>query len=380
MGCNSYCPKLHDPNNVTVDNLPWAYPVSAMGGIDDSGLSWIPPAGSYIMLAFENGDREALTTLELYGLDNEAQTVSPFTPADPFAPNAIPEYQRFFAGTRGGYIVGPDDESQVLPPFNTDQYHGFDPTSLSEITQATTTETDTIAHQYGYKTPQKHYFRADDGDPKCNYRWKRMEWQSSTGHYMVFKDNHLHYCGEWSNPFCATGENTSEQGEIDSGEPDYPVDQYEDSSQDGTVLCPNSTELATCPGAPGVTSDVIDTSSSEESEGTSSGSEDQSTILFNLTGTPSSCCGVSCSNTGVTSISSNNKSAFHSSIMDVACPNQAFNGCQGLVIPSSWMKVQKSQGVFQTGKWVYNHLTSMVALAFIKEEPSGNQQPGIALN
>ena len=45
-----------------------------------------------------------------------------------------------------------------------------------------------------------------DGNAKCNRRWKRMELQSGCGNWMIFKDDHLHYGGQWTNPLCPAGE------------------------------------------------------------------------------------------------------------------------------------------------------------------------------
>jgi hypothetical protein len=38
-----------------IDQLPWAHAVSSMGGFDDCGLTWVPPAGSKVVILFENG-------------------------------------------------------------------------------------------------------------------------------------------------------------------------------------------------------------------------------------------------------------------------------------------------------------------------------------
>jgi hypothetical protein len=50
------------------------------------------------------------------------------------------------------------------------------------------------------KTPEKHMIKMVDGDGKCNRKWKRMELMSGCGNWMIFKDDHLHYCGQWSHP------------------------------------------------------------------------------------------------------------------------------------------------------------------------------------
>ena len=41
-----------------------------------------------------------------------------------------------------------------------------------------------------------------DGNAKCNRRWKRIEWLSGCGNWMIFKDDHLHYGGQWAHPDC----------------------------------------------------------------------------------------------------------------------------------------------------------------------------------
>ena len=49
-----FCPLLHNPNR-PIKEMPWAMPISSMGGFDDSGLNWVPPAGSTIVISFEGG-------------------------------------------------------------------------------------------------------------------------------------------------------------------------------------------------------------------------------------------------------------------------------------------------------------------------------------
>ena len=48
-----YCPSLQNPKT-PLKSLPWANPISSMGGFDDCGLSWVPPAGSTICLIFDS--------------------------------------------------------------------------------------------------------------------------------------------------------------------------------------------------------------------------------------------------------------------------------------------------------------------------------------
>jgi hypothetical protein len=53
-----YSPLFQNPQ-MKVEQLPWANAVSAMGGFDDTGLTWVPPAGSTVVIMFENGSRSS---------------------------------------------------------------------------------------------------------------------------------------------------------------------------------------------------------------------------------------------------------------------------------------------------------------------------------
>ena len=117
-----YSPIFHTPN-MKIEELPWAHAVSNMGGFDDCGMTWVPPAGSTVCILFENGSR-----------------TSPFYIGTTWHRNRGPdgkhnwgynidEYYRIWDGKRKGYLVGPDDGSQVFPPWNTENYNGFDLTS-----------------------------------------------------------------------------------------------------------------------------------------------------------------------------------------------------------------------------------------------------------
>jgi hypothetical protein len=46
-----FTPILHAPN-MPILALPWARPISPMGGFDDCGLNWVPPAGTILCLLF----------------------------------------------------------------------------------------------------------------------------------------------------------------------------------------------------------------------------------------------------------------------------------------------------------------------------------------
>jgi len=113
-----YHPMLHDPDSPVL-GLPWASPISPFGGFDDSGVTWVPPAGSTLCLIFESGNRDA----PFYMGTTWSRDRGP--KAQDFDFN-VEEYYDIWNGTRTGYLLGPDDESQVLPPWNTENYNGSD--------------------------------------------------------------------------------------------------------------------------------------------------------------------------------------------------------------------------------------------------------------
>lgn len=194
-----YSPFLHKPD-VPIKALPFAHAISPMGGFDDCGMSWIPPAGSTICILFENGSRSTpfyigTTWHRDRGSDGQHNWSYP-----------VEEYYEIHEGHRNGYIVGPNDGSQVFPPWNTENYNGFDIDSINDF------ENDPEAQQritypniYGWKTPQKHYTKYVDGDYKCSHRWKRIETMSSTGNWFMMKDDHIRPAGQWAHPQCACG-------------------------------------------------------------------------------------------------------------------------------------------------------------------------------
>lgn len=188
-----FCPAFHDPRR-PIKELPWAYPVSAMGGFDDCGLNWVPPAGSTVCILFEAGRRG-----------------SPYYIGTTWHRNRGPagrhnwgfnvdEYYKVSEGHRKGYLVGPDDESQVFPPWNTESYNGFDLNSVVDFASNPEAQRRiTYPNIYGCKTPEKHMIKMVDGDPKCNRRWKRFEIMSSCGNWIMLKDDHLHVA-QWAHP------------------------------------------------------------------------------------------------------------------------------------------------------------------------------------
>ena len=191
-----FCPLLHNPDN-PLDEFPWAMPISSMGGFDDSGLNWVPPAGSTVVISFEGGNRGAPYYHGTVWNRNRGKQGATFWS------NNTQEYKDIYEGHRKGYLVGPNDESQVLPPWNTESYNGFDLNSIVDFSSDPAAQKRiTYPNIYGFKTPEKHMVKMVDGDPKCNRRWKRLEIMSSCGNWMMFKDDHIHYSGQWAHPSC----------------------------------------------------------------------------------------------------------------------------------------------------------------------------------
>jgi hypothetical protein len=181
-----FTPLLHS-KELPVKSLPWAYPISGMGGFDDCGLNWVPPAGSTVCIIFENGSRTAPYYIgTTWHRDRGEQGNRNFN-------YNIEEFYKIHEGNRTGYLLGKKDGSQVLPQWNTESANGIDidadgdyepdPEAVKKLT---------YAHIYGLKTPQKHMLKLDDGDYKCAFKNKRLELMSACGNWLIFKDDHLH--------------------------------------------------------------------------------------------------------------------------------------------------------------------------------------------
>lgn len=200
-----YSPLFHHPK-MTVKKLPWAHCVSSLGGFDDCGATWVPPAGSTVCILFENGNRASpfyIGTTWHRNRGPDSKHTWGFN---------IDEYYKIWEGTRKGYLVGPDDGSQVLPPWNTENYNGYDLTSFNELEQNPDAQKQlTYPNIYGFKTPEKHLIKMVDGDAKCNRIWKRFELMSSRGNWIMMKDDHIHYAGQWANPKC---EGVVQEGDV----------------------------------------------------------------------------------------------------------------------------------------------------------------------
>ena len=215
------------------DEVDWALPISAMGGFDDCGMTWVPPAGSTLVLFFERGARSSPyyigTTFSSYrGPEN-----------DNVFNIDMREYYKIHAGHRKGYMVGANDESQVYQPWNTENHNAFTHDTMDDFNRdVNAKENMTYPHIYGFKTPQKHYIKMDDGNYKCNHKYKRFEIMSSCGGFMIFKDDHLHPAIQVCNPTPNQGSNS-------------PSDQYKCNDKEGNPLekteCPPSTDMSEQP-------------------------------------------------------------------------------------------------------------------------------------
>jgi hypothetical protein len=191
-------PLLHDPKAKLL-SLPFAAPVSAFGGFDDCGVNWVPPAGSTIMLFFEGGSRDApfyIGTTWHRDRGPAGRDVSSVFPSR--------EWDAIYKDHRAGnFLHGPDDGSQVLPPWNTESYNAGDITQLKQFTEDPNEQKRiTYPNIYGFKTPEKHMLKMVDGNAKCNRRDKRIEIMSGCGNWFIMKDDHLHYGGQWAHPQC----------------------------------------------------------------------------------------------------------------------------------------------------------------------------------
>lgn len=189
-----FSPALNHPDT-PLDHLNWAWPISPFGGFDDCGVTWVPPAGSTVCIIFDRGQRNAAFYLGTTWSRNRGPLEAHNFNYD------MREYYQLHAGHRRGYIVGKNDESQSLPPWNTENYNTFDYNSPVTFEQDPEhIKHRTYPHIYGFKTPQKHMLKMVDGNYKCNHRWKRFELLSSCGNFMIFKDDHLHPAVQCINP------------------------------------------------------------------------------------------------------------------------------------------------------------------------------------
>jgi hypothetical protein len=190
-----YSPFLHAANT-KISELPFARAISSFGGHDDCGLNWVPPAGSMVVIVHENGDRKSPMYLGTLFPSDRGPDGQDF-------PFPILEYQKLYCDRGEGYLVGATDGSQAYPPWNNESYNGYDLESEEQFENDPEAQKKiTYPNIYGFKTPGKHYQKYVDGDARCQNRWKRMEWGSAMGNWMMFKDDYLHPGGQWANPKC----------------------------------------------------------------------------------------------------------------------------------------------------------------------------------
>jgi hypothetical protein len=163
-----------------IESLDWAYPITPMGGLDDSGLVWVPPVGTTLCIIFERGSRDApyyIGTTWHRDRGPDGEHIWDFN---------IKEYYDLYEGHRKGYLIPPNDGSQVMPPWNTDNYEEIDQPKLVGPPK---TNKFASPNQYGYKTPQKAMVKHVDGNKEKDYKFKRTEILSSCGNGMLFKDD-----------------------------------------------------------------------------------------------------------------------------------------------------------------------------------------------
>jgi hypothetical protein len=213
---------MKDP---TIKSLPWAFPISNQGGFDDCGSTWVPPAGSKLCLIFEAGNRQWPYYLgTTWDRDRSKGWGIP-----------MPEYEKIHMGHRGGYLVGDgkdtNDEVQVFPPWNTENYNGFDIDSIYDFTLDAQAKNDiTYPNIYGWKTPQKHMIKMVDGNYKCNFRWQRLEIKSAQGNHLIFKDDRIHPAAQWAHPSCGCGDGDASR----CSEGDEPIEKPDECPQRGS--------------------------------------------------------------------------------------------------------------------------------------------------
>jgi hypothetical protein len=202
-------PLLSQPD-VKVSGLPFARACTNTGGLDDSGGSWVPPAGSTLVVVCENGDRHAPIYIGTVWHKNRG-------PQGSYFPYPIDEFYKLWRGEnfRGdGYLLGATDGSQCYPPWDTESSNGINYDTITDIDRDPDAQRKiTYPNIYGWKTPGKHMIKMVDGDHRCNNRWARFEIMSKTGHWFMMKDDWFHPAGEWANPKGGCGGGSIDESE-----------------------------------------------------------------------------------------------------------------------------------------------------------------------
>lgn len=201
------------PPDAKISTLPFARNCTNTGGIDDCGGSWVPPAGSSVVIICENGDRQSPIVIGTVWHKDRG-------PQGSYFPYPIDEFYKLWRteNYRGlGYLLGKTDGSQVYPPWDTESSNGINYDNESDIDKDIDAQKKiTYPNIYGWKTPGKHMIKMVDGDYRCNNRWARLEIKSKTGIWFMMKDDFFHPAGEWANPNCCGKQGTVDNGECDS--------------------------------------------------------------------------------------------------------------------------------------------------------------------
>lgn len=181
--------------DVKISGLPFARACSALGGIDDCGVNWVPPAGSSVVVVCENGDRQSPIYLGTTWHKDRGPSGNKFSyPIDEFYTLWRDEDYR-----GKGYLVGKTDGSQVYPPWSSESGNHNDFDNEKDIDKDPDAQLKiTYPYIYGMKTPGKHMIKMVDGDHRCNDRWSRFEIMSKRGNWIMMKDDWIHEAGEWA--------------------------------------------------------------------------------------------------------------------------------------------------------------------------------------
>lgn len=182
-------------SDTKIKGLPFARANSSLGGFDDCGASWVPPAGSAVVVVFENGDRASPIYLGTVWNKNRGPQGNKFSyPVDEFYALWREENYRGL-----GYLVGATDGSQVYPPWASESGNHNDFDNEKDIDKDPDAQKKiTYPYIYGIKTPGKHMIKMVDGDHRCNDRWSRFEIMSKRGNWIMMKDDWMHTAGEWA--------------------------------------------------------------------------------------------------------------------------------------------------------------------------------------
>lgn len=172
-----YVHVLHSTIQIEQKDLPWAMVLSWGGSLDDEGATFTPPAGSSVIVGFAYGDRDNPFVLGTF----PHQSRGKYYPVE----EEIERWGAFGVGRRGvGHLVGAEDH--LLPPWNNESYNTED---LDQKTVNADGSSVTMPHIYGYKSPEGHFLRFDDGIFEDNLVNKSVILQTSKGSVLFMKDD-----------------------------------------------------------------------------------------------------------------------------------------------------------------------------------------------